>query len=269
MHQILKKSSVNEMKLAQMELPPVTGSKQMRIGDKDGLWIRKSSAQSYLETVNKKLKDQTEKMVDDMTNYFNDDVVKVCNEIMADYRAHIQKLKDKGAFNLAGLDVTKLIAAVPSISETIDINKITKTRNEYVRSKTVQKTGFWNGIKAFFGADSAYETVSVYENVEYVFMLDLFTTQRAKMVNAYSQWTLDEARKLGDQLDTLKKDVASRMDKLDSFIKKLFDEYTAKLGDTTALEKEANKWLEQSDWLEKFLKSVNDLLDVEPAGKKG
>ena len=100
-------------------------------------------------------------------------------------------------------------------------------------------------------------------------MLDLFTTQRAKMVNAYSAWTLDEARKLGDQLDALKKDVASRMDKLDSFIKKLFDEYTAKLGDTDALEKEANKWLEQSDWLEEFLKNVNDLLDVEPAGKKG
>ena len=45
--------------------------------------------------------------------------------------------------------------------------------------------------------------------MKYVFILDLFTTQRAKMVTAYTQWTLDEARKLKKQLDDSKMPVKS------------------------------------------------------------
>lgn len=260
---ILTKSSSYVQQLENLPMPQMAGAKHMKIDGKEGAWIRKESAQQYLDTVNRSLMNNMKLVVNDMTDYFNDNIVSTCNQIMDDYRKHIEALKESGAFNLAGLDVSKIIAATPGISSTIDVDGLAKSRREIVGSKSVAKKGFWNGVKRFFGYQSGFEKVSVYGDVEYVFILDLYTTQRARMVNAFHNWVSDETDALEDKLETLKNDVSLRMDKLDEFIQKLFKEYIAKLGDSKLLQKEAEKWKVQSEWLESFLEKVNNLLDVE------
>lgn len=260
---ILAKSASYVQQLENLPMPQMAGAKHMKIDGKEGAWIRKGSAQQYLETINRSLMNNMKLVVNDMTEYFNDNIVNTCNQIMDDYRKHIQALKESGAFDLAGLDVAKIIAATPGISTTIDLDGLTKSKREIVGRKTVAKKGFWNAVKRFFGSQDGFEQVAQYDNVEYVFILDLYTTQRAKIINAFRNWVGDEMDALEDKLTSLKKDVSLRMDKLDAFIKKLFDEYIAKLGDSKLLEKEAEKWKEQSEWLENFLSKVDKLLDID------
>lgn len=260
---ILAKSSSYVQELENLPVPQMTGSKHMKFAGKEGEWIRRTSAQKYLDAVNRSLMNKMKLVVNDMTNYFNDNIIKTCNLIMDDYRKHIEALEENGVFNLAGLDVTKIIAATPGVSTTVNMDELAKTRREIVGSKTVAKKGFWNGVKRFFGSQSGYEQVSVYGDVEYVFILDLYTTQRTKMTNAFHNWVSDEMDSLEEKLETLKNDVALRMDKLDEFIQKLYNEYIAKLGNSELLQKDAENWKAQSEWLEGFLDKVNNLLDVE------
>lgn len=273
-NEILIQSAFCVQKLEKLPVPQMVGSKRMGIGDKEGEWIQRTSAQTYLNAVNRKLSDEMTPLVNNMTDYFNDNIVEACNQIMDDYRKHIEALKESGVFNLAGLDVAKMIAAAPEVSAVVNMDELVKTHREIVGSKTVAKKGFWNGVKRFFGAKSGWGQVSVYKDVEYVFVLDLYTTQRTKMTNAFHNWVREEMESLEGRLETLKKDVALRMDNLDEFVRKLYEEYTAKLGNFELLRKEAEDRKAQSKWLEGFLDQVNQLLDVEApdpanADKKG
>lgn len=273
-NEILTKSASGVQKLENLPAPQMAGSKRMAIEGKDGAWILKASAQVYLDAVNRKLSSELERIVDDMTDYFNDNIVEACNQIMDDYRKHIEALEEKGVFNLAGLDVKKMIAAAPDVSAAVNMDELAQTHREIVGSKSVAKKGFWNGVRRFLGFQSGYEKVSVYGDVEYVFVLDLYTTQRAKMTDAFHGWVRDEMDSLEGKLETLKADVEQRMDRLDEFVKKLCDEYEEKLADSELLRKEAENRKAQREWLEGFLDQVNRLLDVElpdpvNADKKG
>lgn len=243
--------------------PSVVGAKTMTIGSKSGLWIKESAAKQYVTAVNRSLVSTMERIVDDMAQYFNDTVVKTCNDAMEDYREHIEALKDSGAFDLAGLNIERTLATAPAIPATVDLTKMIHSKREIVGSKQVAKSGFFNAVKRFFGSSSGYSTVAVYDNVRYVFVLDIFTTQVAKMRTTFQDWVEEETGRLHDNVNGLREEVMDRMDTLDEFIANEYEKYLKKLSDSEQLNKDAEQWKQQSEWLEGFLAEIESLLDIE------
>ena len=266
---INNKSAKCIQRLDDLVMPATSEAKEMTIREKHGMWITEKSAKAYLATVNAYLQNYMEPIVAEMTDYFNKTVVDTCNEIMEDYRKHISELKDSGKFNLAGLDVEKIVAATPEISSSINLNRIAESHREAVGSKLVAKKGAWNFVKRLFGASSAYENVVVYGDVKYVFVQDLITTQRGKMIAAFHDLVKSETGKLEKSIKALRKDVAKRMNTLDKFIKELYRAYIEKLGNSKQLQADAQRWKEQSQWLDDFLGRIDRLLDVESADFSG
>ena len=270
---IINKTASCVKKLENLPAPKMADAKYMEMNGKKGEWIREDVAQWYLDTVNKSLKNDMDSVVEDMADYFNKIVVQTCNDILNDYRQHINDLQKKGLFNLAGLDIAKIIPANPNISQKVNVSQMVAIRNEVVGTKQVAKKGFWNGVIRFFGGTGGYETVNIYGNVKYVFVLDLYTTQRAKIINAFNKWSQDETKRLEKRLEVLRADVARRMKNLDNFIAEIYDEYMEKLSDTKKLVAEAKELQAQSQWLEDFMKKVDQLLvigsNVSDDGRKG
>ena len=262
---IISKAAACVRKLDTLPVCAVANAKEMTIGGKSGQWIKKSEADTYLATVNASLKRDMNGVIEDMTDYFNKEVVGTCNEIMNDYRRHIEAMRDKGMFDLAGMDVDKIIAAEPRMTETMDFDSIAQKHREITGTFPRAKRGFWNGLKRFFGV-GGYESVQIYGDVDYVFVKDIFTTQRAALIQNFNSWVIDEMETLGNELSLLKEDVAKRMEKLDTFIQNLYNEYIEKLGDSTALLKEAQQWKAQTEWLNDFLQQVDALLEIEQEG---
>jgi len=257
---IRKKAKYLE-KILDMPAPVPSGARTLNLNGKSGDWIRKDAATKYLAAIRTILKQEMYSAIENMTAYFNVEIVEKCDRIMQSYRDHIDELERKGLFDLAGLDVKKIIAATPEFKDTNDVGTVNNNR-ELVGSQTVAKKGFWNGVKRFFDW-GGYEEVNIYSDVEYVFVLDLYRDRRAKIIQQFDAWYDEETEQLEEKLAALKEDVNKRMDTLDQLISELYDAYICKLKDAQKLQEETEKWRRQNEWMSSFMKRIDSLLDIE------
>ena len=250
-------------KIQNMSVPKAEGGQAFEINGKYGTWIKKSAADTYLLFLNSSIEDKMCDMSENMTEYYNKEIIGACTTILNNYKHHIEAIREQGLFNLDGIDIERMTDSFEFSGAEVDLDEISEVRYEAIGSHQVAKKGFWNGIKRFFGSSSGYETVTDYGNVSYVLVQDIFENQRAMAINYFEEWVEEQTNTVEQRIDGLKKRIKDKMASLDRYIKTLYDEYIEKLDDVSALEMEADNLKKQSEWLESFLRHVDELLNIE------
>lgn len=248
-------------KMQNMSMPKAEAGKMMKLNNREGVWIKRSTADTYLSFLNASIEDKMHDMADKMTEYYNKEIIGACEAILKSYKKHIALLKEEGLFNLDGIDMEKMTDSLVFSEAKVDLDEISEIRYEAVGSRQVAKKGFWNGMLRFFDW-GGYESVPDYQNIEYVFVQDIYENQRAMAINDFESWVKAQTDEAELQIKKLKEQMKEKMAALDKYISGLYDDYMKKLSDVTALEQEAKDLKKQKEWLDKFLKEIDDLLNI-------
>ncbi len=248
-------------KLQSMSMPQADAGKQMKLNGKEGLWIKRSTADVYLAFLNAALEDKMHDMAKNMTNYYNKEIIESCRAILDSYKKHIAQLKEEGLFNLDGIAIEKMTDSFIFNESTVNFDEITENIREAVGLITVAKKGFWNGMLRFFDW-GGYKTVPDYQKVEYVFVRDIYENQRAMAIHAFEDWVKQQTDRVDAKIKELKTQIQDKMTALDKYIKDLYEDYIKKLDDAFALEQEAEDLKRQKEWLDGFLQGMESLLKL-------
>lgn len=259
---ILSRKAKCLQKIQNMAMPRAESGSVFKINGKEGTWIKKSAADTYLSFLNASIEDKMGDMSESMTDYYNGEIIEACTAILNNYKHHIDMIREKGLFNLDGIDIEKMTDSFEFSGAEVDLDEISEVRREAIGSHQVAKKGIWNGIKRFFGSSSGYESVTDYGDIEYVFVQDIFENQRAMAVNYFEEWVEEQTGMVEARIEGLKKRMENKMALLDQYIKDLYDEYIKKLDNVSALEREAAELKQQSDWLDSFLGHIDGLLEI-------
>ena len=170
------------------------------------------------------------------------------------------------------------------------------SHQEKVGSHEEQKSGVWNGIKAFFGAKSAYETIDDYEWVDdveyrptykyvpnmkeiiekipkefeeirtktkYVVTADVLQAELvAKITKKIDSDCAELIKASTDYINQLKKQFMASFDEIDALIKKKYAELEECTKQHEDLEKRKAECQEMIDFIQDNLKEISDALDV-------
>lgn len=195
-------------------------------------------------------------------------VRKSCEGIVKEYEAYIRELDDEGIFQIGGYNMkqTRGFDAfhVSRVDDLLNEKKYITTKSVKSGTRTVKKSGIGNAIgRLFLGwAGVGYETVDVYDQVEYVKLKQLIKEQIQDVKHSFDKEMNRAIRDTEQEVRKLKELTMAKLKGLDQLIADLMDEIERMLASQEELQARVQKNKENVAWMKGFIQEVDDLLTV-------
>ena len=208
---------------------------------------------------------------DEIGNAVNNTIVKSCQSILEEYKEYIKELNNEGLLNIGSFDIqqTTLFNSydINSVGDLINNSSYINTKREKTGEKTFENSGIRAGIARFFGVSvflgkAAYRTIDVYEDKEYVKIMDLITDQISENEFSFKKQVNQIIKISQNQVEDIKDATLEKLKYLDRLVIEMFDEIDKMTESQEELSKRVRANAEKTRWIKDFVIKVEGLLTV-------
>jgi len=137
-----------------------------------------------------------------------------------------------------------------------------EVKNEFLYTRTYEKSGFWNGVKRFFGASSGWGSEDVYGDVEYVDVSKLIADRVGEILLVYDKEFNNIISRIENAIDTIKTETKNKLIKADEVISETLTAIDKKTRDEEVFKKKVEENREKYEWVQNFIEKVEKILEI-------
>lgn len=241
-------------------------AKITKLGNSKRKKIKKESAETVVADIRDSLEDALKNSSKDLLELVNKTVVKNCNDILKKYNEIVKSLDDKGLFEIGGVNLKQFDKMpqikVESVEEMLNDDAFIEVRNELIGTHTYEKSGFWNGIKRFFGVSSGWGSEDVYGDVEYVDVSKLIADRVGEILLVYDKEFNKIISKIENAINTIKTETKNKLIKADEVISETLTAIDKKTKDEEVFKKKVEENKEKYEWVQNFISKVEKILEI-------
>ncbi|MBP3837042.1 MAG: dynamin family protein [Pyramidobacter sp.] len=227
--------------------------------------IKRTEFEQQKKSFDYKVMKIKEKTISEVVEAIQRDVLASCQRIFDDYREWLDEREKQEAFNIGDFDLRQLkrydkytfqdadaLLEMPYIEE----------KTEVVGKKWEKKAGFWAWIKGKFGGNSEYIDVDKYGTVEYV-KFDAYLSAYVNLVQKNFENTIDTIKsKALYRVEAIKEKTVEKLKDLNNAIDEDYRNIQEMLDNREALKEKIAEDKEKREWVNSFVKRVNDILEI-------
>lgn len=237
-----------------------------KLGNSKHKKIKKESAETVVAKIRDSLEDALKNSSNDLLALVNKTVVQNCNDILNKYNEMVKKLDEKGLFEIGGANLKQFDKMpkikVESVEEMLNDDAFIEVRNEIIGTRTYKKSGFWNGLKRFFGVSSGWGCENVYEDVEYVDVSKLIAERVGEILLVYDKEFNKIISKIENAIDKIKTETKNKLVKADEVISETLTAIDKKTKDEEVFKKKVEENKEKYEWVQNFIAKVERILEI-------
>lgn len=241
-------------------------AKITKLGNSKHKKLKKDSAETVVAEIRDSLEDALKKSSNDLLELVNKTVVQNCNDILNKYNDIVKSLDDKGLFEIGGANLKQFDKMpkikVESVEDMLNDDAFIEVKNEFLYTRTYEKSGFWNGVKRFFGASSGWGSEDVYGDVEYVDVSKLIADRVGEILLVYDKEFNKIISKIENAIDTIKTETKNKLIKADEVISETLTTIDKKTKDEEVFKKKVEENKERYDWVQNFIAKVEKILEI-------
>lgn len=233
--------------------------------NENGNLVDKEKAINIIEDIkkyNQKLIEELGKVID---REINNNVVKMCEEIVQQYKDYIVELDKDGMLKFGKFDITQTEAfgelSVKS-KETQAMENYIEVINEKVGEKPYEKSGLFNAIRRFFGSEEGWGIEEIFEDVPYVKIDDLIKTQISEIRSEVNNVIRETLKAAIAQIDVVKVFTKKQLSEIDRIVIKQIKELQTKTKNLEELQKQVEINKQHLNWIKEFKNYMEDILEV-------
>lgn len=228
--------------------------------------IKKESAEAVISDIRSRWETLLEKSSEELISLVNKNVVQNCNNILKKYNDTVKSLDDKGLFEIGGANLKEFDdmpnIEIDTVEQMLNDDEFIDIKNEIIGTRSYEKSGFWNGVKRFFGVSSGWGTENIYDDVEYIDLKKLIQIKVGKIIYDYTQEFNKILKSILDSIEKIKKKTQRKLIQADNVISNTLTEIDEKTKDEETLKLQVEKNKEKFEWVQNFIEKVEKILEV-------
>jgi len=241
-------------------------AKITKLGNSKHKKIKKDSAETVVAEIRDSLEDALKKSSNDLLELVNRTVVQNCNDILNKYNKIVKSLDERGLFEIGGANLKQFDKMpkikIETVEEMLSDDAFIEVKNEFLYTRTYEKSGFWNGVKRFFGASSGWGSEDVYGDVEYVDVSKLIADRVGEILLVYDKEFNNIISRIENAIDTIKTETKNKLIKADEVISETLTAIDKKTRDEEVFKKKVEENREKYEWVQNFIEKVEKILEI-------